>query len=899
MAIQVQTVGATDLRLAADIIKPNYTAGRSIGGQAGQIMGHWRAMMVRVPASGFTANAGYVMLGRDGAGNGNFNGGEDTVLRIGGDNVSQAASRLRPIARYRASATDAFAGTSGAEGAATSIPQLALAPGVHLIVEGISNTGTAGSPNWRGWAAACQIGSGTPASHVAATAISATWLAATSGALLRQIFAAAASGVTRTPVGVTIEQVALVQGDFPWDTANNRPHHDAVAALAGVGGNPFLTYAGLVAAQNAGTLPYANCDQGLGNLDYWWTLRDLSAGLTNSGSAGAASFTQTDWNSLSGGLVNAADIAPAHWYSVGGVVNPTIADQAIKFVGGRGTRALVVSGTRDASQNVERRWEVMATGNALPGFDWEAADVQSGTTWQTTDTLPIGGPYRLRARYAALPDQAAVNEDWLVGTVMVMHGQSGMELVFDGGVPANNNLNIAVASGAQGILLKLANQDGGSSSTYARPTLAVNRLRAGQTPANNHGAVLFLNEWNVHNPGHPILICNQAINGTAMADWAENTTVNGGHASWGFLGTIGAVAGASSGNNSGVVESYAAALGRYTDVHIMMWTPGMSGTAGVDDTTAGSRLKYRRAIDDRFSAAASAPFVVLPPWRGHREPPDSSSTTSKRQEHLDFVAQLGARGVLGPYWPDVVSDSNGSLHSAFNSAPGVPSATLPVSDGNQVGQARLGRGLGRVAAWHFDRTIKAHGPRVLAAWFTDAGRMSIQVELGRKVRTLNGAAIANRFWISTDNGTNFTNTGFTVALDASGTRAVLTSTGAAFPASNCRVDYAPNWPFGPTETPDEASTERLLDGLLYDDQTHRGGTNFAAGVRPGNPLSGTNRIGTGLAGVPVAARGAAKLVATERWTGSRNVTVRMTATDAATGLPVEIEKTIAVTGAAA
>ncbi len=888
MAIRVQMVGATDLRLAADVLKSNYTTGRSIGGQPGQIMGHWRAMIVRVPASGFTANAPYLMLGRDVGGAGNFTGGEDTSLRIGGDAAGQGSNRVRPIMRYRANSADAFAGTAGAEGGAASIPQLVA--GVHLIVDGISNIGTNASPVWRGWAAACQIGSGTPASHVAATAINAIWLASPAGALLRQIFAAVGTSIARTPVGVAIEQVALCQGDFPWDTANNRPHHDAIAALAGVGGHPFLTYETLVAAQNAASLPYANCDQGLGNLTHWWTLRSLATGLANSGSGGTATLVPTNHNSLTGGLADAADMAPAHWY--GGA--PTITDRAVKFIGGRGTRAVSVAGTRAAGQDVQRRWEDMASGIALDGLDWAAVGVQGSGTWAASDTLPIGGPYRLRVRYAALPEQAASSEDWLVGTALVMHGQSGMELVFEGATPGGNNLGIAVASGAQAVLLKLANQTAGTAGAYLQPNLAVSRLRSGETPPNNHGAVLFLNEWHAANPGHPLLICNQAINGTAMADWASNGTVNGGHASWGFLGTVGAVAGPAGGNNSGVVESYAAALDRFADAHMMMWTPNMSGDSAV-------RAAYVAAIDARFSNAATAPFIVMPPWRGHREPPDASSTTAKRQEHLDFVAQLGPRGVLGPFWPDVVMDGNpnpiaggnGSLHCAFNNATAAATnvGNSPVSDQNQVGQGRLGRSLGRVAAWHFDRTIKAHGPRVLAAWFTDAGRTSIQVELGRAVRTLNGAAISNLFWISTDNGAGFVQTGFTVALDASGTRAVLTSTGAAFPASTCRVDYARNWPFGPTQTPDERNSERLLDGLLYDDQTHRGGTNFAAGARPGNPCQGSNRVGTGLAGVAVAARGAARLVATERWTGNRNVTVRMLAAD---GVTILAQRTLAI-----
>jgi hypothetical protein len=121
---------------------------------------------------------------------------------------------------------------------------------------------------------------------------------------------------------------------------------------------------------------------------------------------------------------------------------------------------------------------------------------------------------------------------------------------------------------------------------------------------------------------------------------------------------------------------------------------------------------------------------------------------------------------------------------------------------------------------------------------------------------------------------------------------ILTSTGAAWPASNVRAEIHWLMPFGPDEMANETSAEAALYGLLYDNQAHRGGINLAAGVRPGNPLQGTSRAGAGSAGVPVLVRGAARLMATARFAGTRSVTVRLMAAD---GVTVLREKSLAIT----
>jgi hypothetical protein len=449
---------------------------------------------------------------------------------------------------------------------------------------------------------------------------------------------------------------------------------------------------------------------------------------------------------------------------------------------------------------------------------------------------------------------------------------------------------VAVASGAQGIVMRLNNMyaNGGSGGAYAAPAGVVGRMRSGETPAVGHGAIDFLNSWNARNPGHPLMICNMAINTHGMDDWTANAVIPDGDPTWRFMGPATPTApGVANGNDSGVVSFFALLLGSHVDCHMIMWSPGMSST----DT---GRAAYVAAIDARFSGSPAAPWLIFPPWRFHRSLPDINAGPSVRNRHVLFLNELGARGWWGPSWMDVCNDGTQSGHPAFNTSLGVPDAVQNVSDGNKVGQGRLGLGFGPALAWGFDRRVKAHGPELVGAWWRDAAvRTIIEVELARVCRTINGAALyAGQFWVSTDNGANFINTGFTAALSPDGTRAVLTSTGGPWPATNVRVEI--HWvnPFGPDEMAAETSAEVQLRGLLYDNQTHRGGIDLAAGVRPGNPLAGTSRAGAGSAGVAVTARGTAKLLATKRFAGSRTVTVRMLAAD---GVTVLREKALNIT----
>lgn len=884
MAIQVQTLNATDLRLATAYPKRNYATALSVGGAAGQVVGHWHGVWVRLPAT-YAGSGRPALLGWDFGGAGAFNTTQDCVIRIPQDSFATTTIRRRLQITY-GSGSQAFAGT---EGNISGIDQIGY--GVPtLIIAGVSNIGTNAAPVWRNWAAICPSG-GTPTSMVAATATAAAYVTGTTGRLFHQIFVRQGSS---TIVGTALEEAVLVTGDFPWDTLNNRPHHAALQALAGAGANPFVDYAGLVAAQNAGTLPYPNLRteggaQGRGTIEFRFSLANLAAGLINQGAQAGQNLSESG---AVGGLADVASIVPAHW--TGGA--PTISEPAVKFIGGRGLRAYTISGTYLAgTTTLQRRWEVTATGLAVPGFDWATVGTFGSGVWSDAATLPVGGPYSLKIRDPGDAARTAESGGWLVGTVVLNHGQSSMDQVTFGEGDGSNNplglnrLGLSVDAGANGVLLRYQNPGSGPTWSTARPSIISGTMASGATPAVAHGAVAMLNEWNARNPGHPLLIASIAIGGTNQGEWADNIaaysgSVGSGNASWLFMGTIGAVPDAASGNSSGVVEVMAQTLGRYVDSHAMMWAPGIADVA----TGTSSRALYVSGIDARFSASPAAPWLIFPVWRIARDVNDASGSPTRRMRHLDFIAELGARGLQGPCWLDPVMV--GAIgHSAYTNGDNVV-AGQP-GDQNHVGQARLGRGIGRALAWVWDRRIKVHGGRLLNACFGDGTRTTIEIELGRQLRTLNGAAVSNQFWISIDNGVNWSQAGFSVALARNNTAAILTTTGAAFPASNVRVEYAWNFPFSDGTNPPELSAETNLYGLLYDNQTHRGSINLAAAARAGTPLQGINRSGAGVAGLPVLAKGAARLVTSERFTGTRTITARLMAAD---GVTVLRERTLAI-----
>ena len=895
MSVRIQTLNATELRLASTILKRDFRTGVTLGGVSGQVAGSWLAAWVKLP-NPFSGNQGYNIFGADTDANGVANETNQSAVQIMGP-----VSAVNPLrVRWRVGTTSYASDTLG---------QFAAGDTVLVIVSPATNIGTNAAPVWQIFTAFCKPGSA-PQTHVVAANTTLTNSAVQ--AMLSNLFTAAGNTAAGTPVGFEIEHVAYIDGDFPWDTAGSptagvtgvgRPHHDAISALAGAG--IPLDFAGLVAGQNAGTLGYANLRSngdaanprpGRSDVSFWWKLPNLST-LTNAGTGPANALTVTNYNSLSNGLTDgSASIAPTHWSP--GPAAPTITSTFDKFIPGRGARAFTIGGTYDAvnTTTLERRWVLRGTSTPASGRDWADIAGISGGNWSITETVPIGN-VDLVVRDKVNPARSVTSTDWLSGTRLLFHGQSGVALSIRGGFGGqplgSNNLGIIVDAGAQGSMMRLNNMyaNGGTAGAYAPPGPATVRLRPGEAPPNcGHGAILFLNEWNVHSLGHPLQICNMAINTHSMDNWAADIAVPDGDPTWRFMGPSTPTApGVANGNASGVVSYFALLLQRNVDVHFTSWLPGLS-------TSLAGRAAYVAAIDARFNAH-TAPWLVLPPWRAHRSAPDTAATAAIRERHLEWIAELGARAWRGPAWGDTVNDFTESGHSAYNLAIDNPDTfAFNVSDGNQVGQSRLGRGLARTFAWTFNSKIKAHGPRIVAAYFADGTRNSIVVELGRACRTLGGAALhAGQFWLSIDNsnGALFVNTGFTAALSADRLRVTLTTTGAAFPASNVRVEV--NWEtaFGPTQMPSERNAEASLYGLLYDNQTYRGGTNLSAGVRPGNVLQGTSRSGAGIAGLPVTTRNAtSRMLTTERFTGTRNVTVRLMAAD---GVTVLREKSLAIT----
>ncbi len=778
----------------------------------GNTIGLTFAFMIRLPATGMTNNGPFRFGCHDANAGGTFADASESQFVIGGDSTGQGANQMRPGWNDRGNSSSAQTNP-----ASTTLPfwwtgfeQMARDVG-YMFMVGIRNIGTSAAPIWRNYMIGGRIGAASVpvATLMPEGANFATWLAETN-AYFTQLLADLSTSGFRSPDGTAIEHTAVMWHNIPWDSGTDLPLISAVQPLY------------------RGEATYSDPTFLNGGSIRDWRRLASTTDLADYSPQNRAAAT------IRGTLVDAPAIGIGVW---NGVDNVTINTPpgARTFIGGRGAGTRTFSGTwLGTVTGVQFRVETEA-GAALPGLDWQAvATFNAGGTWSQPLTLPLGGPYRLRVRATNNNALTANLDDLLVGTIVVDHGQSGTDRGWN--APNLNTLALAVAAGAEGVFVDLTNKTAGVNPTYVQPGARIIRLRGGQTPTTvGQGVVAALNEWHAAGGG-PLCIVNLAIGGTNMADWANNAQAGneGTPGNWPFLGNLPiSVPGLTGPEGSGVMGYLAWLVDGEADLHSLMWTPGF---------VPASANAYRAATEARFTKPGNVKWIVFPPWRGDRSPPDSSSTVAKRKEHVDWVAQLPAGiGVLGPTWLDVVSDGTGTLHAAFNSAPGVPNTTFPISDGNHVGQARIGRGKGRCFAWVFNPALNAYGPSLQSAAFTDASRTVIRVQTGRALRTLNGAAIAPVVWISENSGGAWSNTGFSIAID--GNDLLLTKTSGSWPAGTTRVDYGREWPFtGAGNSNNEANTD--------------GGTNFAVGQRAGNLLQGTNDNG-----IAVNASTAASIVA--------------------------------------
>jgi hypothetical protein len=936
MAVEVYEQNMADLRPAGTTTKRNFNTALATGPFSGDVCGHWRAFFITLPGYHITSNQRIALAGYDAAGTGTFAGGADWVMRIPGKTLGSPTNiRMRPQVREASGGTSAWAGT---EGNITTVPEMlhSLVPVTYLYLMGVTNINTNASPTWRNWAAICPVG-GTASSEVAATASAAAFISGTTQVLMSQLLGRIS---TVAPFkGTRMAQYAHANGDFPWDTVNNRPSHEVIQALARSSGSPTLTYETMIAGQNANSLSaidypnlrVENGAQGKGELLYRYTLADMSGGLTNTGSAANGNLSL---QGTAGGIIGVANIEPQHWLGN----NPTIAMPPSLFVNTGGLSNFTFSGTyQSGTTTMERRWlyDVNAVnsgavaGNVVPGFDWADIATVSGGNWSFDENPTVGGPYILEVRDKVDTARIARCGGWVVGTDIAMHGQSSMAQVTSGDgdtlAPLGTNaIGLTVDATARGTFIVLNNARGGTAATYAQPVIQEINLDQGITPGtgrNNcgQGSVAMLNAWNALNPRHPLRIVNIAIGGTDQADWANNTTVTTGNASWKFMGAVGVLPDNVSGNNSGVMEYYARYCGRRIMRHILAWTPGLSGVA----SGVGSRELYYDETTTRFSNTPSAPWIIPPMWRTARDPVDDSGNPTKREEHVEYVNEInalpGGVALRAPCWNDTLMTGDVG-HSAWRAADGTinPPGDVQPGDQDREGQSRLGYSIAWALAWSFDPTVKAHGPRVVSAW-TDNSCATINIELGRQVRALDGEPLTSRdFWVSLNNGVTWFRGNdiagdpapdptyvpavtFTATFEANNTRAVLTPAdgGTAWEAAralgNLKFDYGWAYPYYWEETGGATGGETVARPLLYrvprDNMTYRGSINVT-GDDAGNPLQGTSTsaAGSGLAvtsGTPVA-----KLVTMERFTGTRNVTIRMMASD---GVTVLKEKTVTIT----
>lgn len=749
-------------------------------------VGNVWACWVRWPMSGMDGNATYVIMGVDNNADGDASDSRETYLDIGGDNVGRGTGQKRPRFQSR--------GTSGGNLFATNtmgsvaMPEM-MARGVgYLLLNGFTYVGGV----WKAWMACCPA-DGSPAFRVDTVAPVSNFLTSTIRAL-EKIY-----GIAPHPTaGFDVEHVALLNCNFPWDGANDRPNLAIIEGLAD------------------GTYEYDSAEVLNGGSILDWRKLASASDLEDYGPVNRVDLTVT-------GAVNSGPpIAP--WGDPDFV---SIANRESNWIfGGNGAFTQTFRGAYGGSvDDLEFRIFSLETGDAVAGFDWQDADADlAAGAWEFTlpgTGLPVGKRYRLDIRWTGTPGITASSiGEFHVGIRIGLVGQSQMVRV-----AGYNNSADALPTGLVGSYLGLSSMAAGTSGAFDMPTVDYFKFNS----AGSGALAKLMARWAEISPECPIMVVNMAIAGKSMQNWVDNEA----HGGWTLFGDGESMPLPGDSNDSGAQTMLGLAAERYVDAFVWMWgTSDIGGGVGPSGWAAmHDNLLVK--LDDLYNARASyvTPVLMLP----HPRSNDGGNTYAMRKVQID-KALTGGRWDLLTQFNDWAMDEDGSPHQR------VPSPT----DGNKAEVAGEGVGLSghitgqALAAWFRDNRINRFGPRLLKACWTNGGRTAIEIETGRVLTVLDSSSIAAQFYVSTDSGANFSNTGFSVAF--SGTKAILTKDSGAWPASNVRVDYLRSGPWLNTFAGDGVNTAEdqfVLDakGLAY------GGEAF----RSGRPMHMDSVGGTGIA----------------------------------------------------
>lgn len=778
-------------------------------------VGMWSAGFIRMPAT-FGFNLEYIVLPLDPGRTGSATAANTHNIFVRGQGMSPNPARVANRGRSSASA-EIWDATERTFAAMPAIPGATNC----LVIVGVRKVSGA----WTLFRAYCPVG-GSATVGVGAVAPPAGWITS-AVPLINQVFSSAAAGA-KTPVDTAVDHVVNVRGDFPFS-----------------GGVPDAAIVEALAA-NAATLRYDSPSVLAGGaiLDYR-TLTD-AADLSDKGPGSRAAAV------VVGSIATAP--AVASWMASDAI---TITERPARWVfGGRGTRTQAFSGTYAGAAPVgfEIKVSSLDTGLAIPGWDWGAkapvSVVIAGGNWSLKlagTGLPIGSRYKFEIRETGAPSRnAATANSFDVGVRIAGLGQSQYQRM---GI---HNKTMAPIAGMRAAVMDVINRNAGGGGAYAQPVVDYQPLTAAS--ATGSGYMAMANRW-WELTGVPLMIINTPTEGTSVREW----DTNGPYGQWTHVGDGVTVPGPVSAGTSGIQTLFAITLERDIDAWMLNWgTSDLPYAATMVTTLTAVLEKATTGLDAIYSNCPAPPILVVPF-------PRQSSTASipnimTMRDTQRAAGKAGGRFKFVGEFHDWVMDNDGGPHPAAMGG-------APVLEVNWNGSGRGGFSMGQYLAGYFDPAIKRFGPLLLKAVFTDATRNVIEIETGRALRTIGGAALKSEiFFVSTDSGATFVNAGFTAAIV--GTKIRLTKSAGSWPASDVTVDAIRSLPMNTDGGANggEIAADAWMDGLPFDDQTYRG------------KGYGQHLTGVGGTGIPVAAKAGLgpRLVATIKLPpGIYNVPVRM------------------------